>query len=87
MLTNEQMIAGRFANWARYRRAERFIKLHAEAGRKVYLRGNNYLVKYTVITKKNASLVSSSRSGLFVQHGKQRICHMDRSVNCRITAE
>jgi hypothetical protein len=82
--SNEKMIANRYANWARYRRAFNFIKSHAERGGTVYL---STALKITTIKAKHLPLVVATRSGLYVKHGKQWLCYMDRGVSCRISAD
>ena len=84
-LTNAQMIAGRFAAWARYRKAVRFIQEQASACRTVYIQ-NSGIAAGIKITPKTKDCVFAKRSGLYVQRGKRLVCVMDRSVVCRITA-
>jgi hypothetical protein len=85
MLTNSQMVSGRFERWAKYRRAVRFIREQTAAGRVVFLQ-NPGICAAIKITAKTAELVIARKSGLYVQRGKNAVCVWDRAVFCRITA-
>lgn len=70
-MDNSQMAAGRFERWALYRKAYARIKATLESG------GSVVLATYTRATEykpKHLELFSVSRTGLYVQHGKQRLC-------------
>lgn len=84
-MNNEQMIPNRFANWARYRRAARVIRENAMSGRTVVVQ-NYGVARGFKITAKNADQIEARKSGLYVLSGKSRLCVMDRSISCRITA-
>ena len=71
MLTNNQMKANRFLNWAIARRKLAFITENLNAGRAVYVCTYTKATKYTA---KHISMFRASKSGLFVQSGKKELC-------------
>lgn len=79
MLTNDQMIPNRFARWARARKMVAFIASNLEAGRTVYIQTST---KITKCDKRHASMFKATRSGAFMQRGKNWDC-IDY---CKITA-
>lgn len=72
MLTNEQMIAGRYLRWHRARRRVEGIQSHLRAG------GTVLVSTYTHSTQYNkpghADLFKATRSGVYALHGKKWLC-------------
>lgn len=67
-LTNQEMIAGRFAKWATARRKMAFIQAQIAAGRTVYI---TTMTKSTKITAKHLSALRVTKfGGLELQSGK-----------------
>ena len=66
-MTNADMIANRYARWARYRKLERMIKEQLAQGRTVI--ASTYW-KHTKLTAKNDGNLKSNRNGLWIQSGK-----------------
>lgn len=71
MLTNKQMIAGRYLRWHRARRAIAAIRAHLQSG------GLVVISTYTRAWKCDArhlDLFEASRNGAWMRHGSQRSC-------------
>lgn len=70
-MTNEQMKANRFANWANYRKMIRNIRATLEAGGIVqiptYTRCTNY-------DKRHVDMFKATKTGAWVQRGKSWDC-------------
>lgn len=71
MLTNSQMISGRFAKWARARKRVAVIVAALEAGRTVQL---TTATRYTRYTVKHVAMFKATKTGAFVQRGKAWDC-------------
>lgn len=80
IMNNSDMKANRFKRWADAKKKLVWIKAQASRGLTVYL---STYTNVTKITEKQLELVTATKNGLFIQHGKQKICH-DYS---KITAE
>jgi hypothetical protein len=76
-MTNDQMKANRFANFARYRKFVAKVRAAIEAGHKVNIQAGWTVMPFT---KKNAECLKATKSGVFVQRGKSWVCIMDRAV-------
>lgn len=77
MLTNTQMVANRFANFAKYRRLVNVVRKNVEAGRTVNIQAGWTVMPFT---KKNVDCIKATKGGVFVQRGKNWVCIMDRAV-------
>ena len=76
-MTNSSMIANRYANWAKYRKLVKTVSANVEAGRKVCIQAGWSIMPFT---KKNLECIKATKSGVFVQKGKNWVCIMDRAV-------
>lgn len=65
MLKNSDMKAGRFARFAKARKALRFVQEHVEAGRVVTF--TNYLVQIRITKAEQVALLKATKSGLYIQ--------------------
>jgi hypothetical protein len=76
-MTNEQMKPARYENWAKYRK---FVN-----------RVSGYVSKYGKVTvvcghsqipfeAKTLQFITATKSGVWVQKGKNKICIMDRAI-------
>jgi hypothetical protein len=78
-MTNEDMKAGRFARLACARKRLAFINRAFAAGKTVCL---TTYTKQTRYTAKHADMFRATKSGLYVQSGKNWLC----ADGCKITA-
>ena len=70
-MKNSEMIANRFANYARYRRMHGAIMTALIAGRTVQVATHLRATRYTA---KHAALFSVDRTGVYVRNGKRTDC-------------
>jgi len=80
MLTNDQMIAGRFATWAAARRKLAKIVSTLEAGKKVIV---STYTRATRFDKRHVDMFKATRTGLYIQSGKRWEC----ADYCKFTVE
>ena len=71
MLTNDQMIAGRFARWAEARKKIAWIKEHLAAGHTVQLTTYTKCTRYKA---KHMDMFKATKSGAYVQRGTAWDC-------------
>lgn len=67
MLTNNQMVAGRFLRWAAARKKVGAIKRHLAAGRYVYI---CTMTRATKLTAKHIDMVKATKTGAWMQRGR-----------------
>ena len=80
MLTNDQMIKGRYHRWHNARRRIAFIAEHLNAGRIVYIQTALRTTKFT--KPEQLAMLKSNQRGCFMQSGKMWVC-----INgCKISA-
>jgi hypothetical protein len=70
-MTNDQMIANRFARWHRARRMIGFIKNNLSAGHEVHVVTN---LRRTVYKAKHIEMFKATKTGAYVQSGKRWVC-------------
>lgn len=70
-MTNEQMKPGRFHQWHIARRRIAFIQKHLEAGHMIQL--TTYM-RATRYQRKHIGMFKATRSGAYVQSGRQWLC-------------
>lgn len=71
MLANDQMKSNRFARWHKARKKVAEIRSHLEMGHEVYICTYTRAVRYT---KKHVEMFKATRTGAFVQRGKNWDC-------------
>lgn len=71
MLKNSEMTANRFARWAVARRKFALIQKHLAAGRTVVI---STALRGSKLSAKHAAMVKATRSGLYLQRGKNWDC-------------
>lgn len=79
-LSNDQMIAGRFARWGEARRKEAWIRERVEAGFTVYL---STVTHHTTITAKHLSLIKATKTGLYIRRGKKWLCYDGAKISAQ----
>jgi len=67
MITNDQMLAGRFARWAQARKRHAWILARLAEGRTVYLRTH---LRCTAYKARHAEMFKATKSGFYVQSGR-----------------
>jgi len=70
-MTNDQMKANRFARWANARKRIAFIVSNLQAGKTVQLTTYTKATRYTA---KHIEMFKATKSGAFVQSGKNWLC-------------
>lgn len=76
-MTNSQMIANRFANFAKYRRFVAKINDAVSKGATVKIQAGWSIMPFKA---KNIECLKAMKNGVFVQRGKNWVCIMDRAV-------
>lgn len=71
MLTNDQMKPNRFARWAKARKRVSFIVSNLQAGKTVQITTYTKATRYTA---KHINMFKATKSGAFVQSGKNWLC-------------
>ena len=79
-LTNSQMIAGRFASWARARKIAAWVDARLSEGLTVYVQTHT---RATKLSPKHRGIIYANKAGAWMKSGKSAVC-----VNyCKFTAQ
>lgn len=71
MLTNAQMIEGRYLRWAKARAKVAWIVARLNEGREVYI---CTATRATKLSKKHIEMVRAAKNGAYMQSGRKWVC-------------
>lgn len=71
MLTNQEMVAGRYLRWHKANRMVNFIVTNLLAGRRIQI---NTMTRATIYKPCHAGMFKATRTGAYVRSGKRWIC-------------